>query len=66
MGLGEGITYPAINVLLAKWASPNERFTTGSLCLNKFYKLNHIISPKKSLKNMHQILTTDHTPTPLN
>ncbi|XP_058793473.1 sialin-like isoform X2 [Phymastichus coffea] len=30
MGLGEGITYPAINVLLAKWAPPEERSRTAS------------------------------------
>ncbi|KAL7294278.1 hypothetical protein TKK_0012293 [Trichogramma kaykai] len=30
MGLGEGTTYPAINVLLAKWAPPEERSRTAS------------------------------------
>ena len=30
MGLGEGITYPAINVLLAQWTPPEERSRTGS------------------------------------
>ena len=30
MGLGEGTTYPAINVLLAQWTPPEERSRTGS------------------------------------
>ncbi|XP_001601084.2 sialin-like [Nasonia vitripennis] len=30
MGLGEGTTYPAINVLLAKWTPPEERSRTAS------------------------------------
>lgn len=30
MGLGEGTTYPAINVMLAKWTPPEERSKTGS------------------------------------
>lgn len=30
MGIGEGTTYPAINVLLAKWTPPEERSRTAS------------------------------------
>jgi ACS family sodium-dependent inorganic phosphate cotransporter len=30
MGLGEGTTYPAINVLLAQWTPPEERSRTAS------------------------------------
>lgn len=30
MGFGEGITYPAINVLLAQWVPPEERSRIGS------------------------------------
>ncbi|XP_014223244.1 putative inorganic phosphate cotransporter [Trichogramma pretiosum] len=30
MGLGEGTTYPAVNVMLAQWTPPEERSKTGS------------------------------------
>lgn len=30
MGFGEGITFPAVNVLLAQWTPPDERSRTGS------------------------------------
>ena len=31
MGIGEGVTLPALNVMLAQWAPPEERSKTGSL-----------------------------------
>lgn len=34
MGLGEGVTYPAISVLLAEWAPPQERTKIASLVMS--------------------------------
>jgi len=31
-GLGGGVTFPAMNVLISKWAPKNERSSISSIC----------------------------------
>lgn len=38
-GIGGGVTFPAMHVMLASWAPPEERSIMSSIVYKKFYKL---------------------------
>jgi len=46
MGLGGGLTFPAMNVLVAEWAPRQERSTMSSLVFGGDFQLTFLLNIK--------------------